>query len=125
MTTMKSVMPRLKTTDLVRTVAFYGSILGFEPRVAWPKSLPTFCIIERDGVRIGFSQAPSATPIELSLDVTDAAAWHEDLKEIVTIEWGPEVYSYGRREFAFRDPDGNLLILSEPTDDPPTCEVGL
>jgi len=30
------------------------------------------------------------------------------------------VYAYGRREFAIRDPDGNLVILSEATDDPVT-----
>ena len=38
-------------------------------------------------------------------------------------EWGPEVYFYHRREFAFRDPDGHWVILSEVTDDPPTCEA--
>jgi len=39
----------------------------------------------------------------------------------VTIEWGPEVYFYQRREFAFRDPDGHLIIISEETDDPVTA----
>jgi hypothetical protein len=34
---------------------------------------------------------------------------------------GAEVYSYGRREFAIRAPDGYLLIFSEETTDPPTC----
>jgi hypothetical protein len=38
----------------------------------------------------------------------------------VPIEWGPEVYSYGRREFAVRDPDGYLVIFTEPTDEAPT-----
>ena len=37
------------------------------------------------------------------------------------IEWGPEVYWYGRREFAIRDPSGYLIIFSEATTDPPTC----
>jgi catechol 2,3-dioxygenase-like lactoylglutathione lyase family enzyme len=123
MKSMKSVMPRLKTTDLIRTVAFYGSLLGFEPRVAWPKGRPTFCIVESGGVRIGFNQAPSASPIDLDLEVEGVLAWHEALKGRVAVEWGPEVYSYGRREFAFRDPDGNLIILAEPTNDPPTCVV--
>jgi hypothetical protein len=30
------------------------------------------------------------------------------------------VYSYGRREFAIRDPDRYVIIFTEPTDDPPT-----
>jgi len=43
------------------------------------------------------------------------------LKGRVTVEWGPEVYFYQRREFAFRDPDGHLIIISEETDDPVTA----
>jgi catechol 2,3-dioxygenase-like lactoylglutathione lyase family enzyme len=123
MKTMKAVTPRLKTTDLTRAIAFYGDILGMKPAVLWPKGRPTFCIVERDGVRIGFNQSSSASPIDLDLEVEGVLAWHETLKGRVSIEWGPEVFSYGRREFAFRDPDGNLVILAEPTNDPPTCEV--
>lgn len=39
----------------------------------------------------------------------------------VAIEWGPEAYSYGRREFAIKDPNGYLLVFSERTKDPPDC----
>jgi hypothetical protein len=42
-------------------------------------------------------------------------------RDHATVEWGPEVYSYGRRELGFRDPDGSWVILSEVTSDPPTC----
>jgi hypothetical protein len=38
------------------------------------------------------------------------------------IEWDPEVYSYRRREFAVRDPNGYLLIFTETTNDPPTTD---
>ena len=57
----------------------------------------------------------------LYVDVTGALLLHEGLKKKVTIEWGPEVYAYQRREFAFRDPDGHLIIISEETDDPVTA----
>ena len=56
----------------------------------------------------------------LYFDVSDALALLEALRGKVTIEWGPEVYLYQRREFAFRDPDGHLVIISEETDDPVT-----
>lgn len=46
---------------------------------------------------------------------------HGDIATRVAIEWGPEVYFYGRREFGFRDPDGNLIVLSEKTDAAVTC----
>lgn len=41
-------------------------------------------------------------------------------ERVASAEWGPEAYSYGRLEFALRDPDGTLVIFSEATDDPPT-----
>jgi uncharacterized glyoxalase superfamily protein PhnB len=56
----------------------------------------------------------------LWIETDDARALHEGLAGRVTVEWGPEVYAYGRREFAIRDPDGSLVILSEATDDPVT-----
>ncbi|HKS16018.1 MAG TPA: VOC family protein [Planctomycetota bacterium] len=121
---LASVTPRLATPDLGRAMRFYAETLGMETRVLWPEAKPTFCILEREGVRIAFNLSPSpASGIELYLDVKDVARWHESVKARVKIEWGPEVYSYGRREFGFRDPDGNLVILSEPTTDPVTCIV--
>jgi hypothetical protein len=57
----------------------------------------------------------------LSFEVRDAQALHSSLAGSIPIEWGPEVYWYGRREFAFRDPNGYLVIVSEETADPPTC----
>ena len=53
-------------------------------------------------------------------EVDDAHAMHAELKDRVAFEWGPEVFFYQRREFAFRDPDRHLIIISEETDDPPT-----
>jgi catechol 2,3-dioxygenase-like lactoylglutathione lyase family enzyme len=120
---LMSVTPRLKTTDLTKAIKFYADTLGLEPGVLWPKERPTFCILGRDGVQVGFSQAKAASPIELYIEVESVVRWHGAVKDKVTIEWGPEVYSYGRREFAFRDPDGNLVILTERTLDPPTCVV--
>jgi hypothetical protein len=57
----------------------------------------------------------------LSFDVNDARAIHATLQGRMTVEWGPEVYWYGRREFAVSDPSGYLIIFSEQTEDPPTC----
>jgi len=34
---------------------------------------------------------------------------------------GPEVSFYGRREFAFRDPEEYVIIISEKTGDPVTA----
>ena len=68
-------------------------------------------------------KAPDAPPTcTLYFDADDALGMFEQLKSKVAIEWGPEVYFYHRREFAFRDPDGHLVIISEETDDPVTSD---
>ena len=58
---------------------------------------------------------------DLYIEVRSVQRLHDALKRTVRIEWGPEVYFYGRREFAVLDPDGYLVIFSEETDDTPTC----
>ncbi len=123
----KRITPRVPVVDLPRTIDFYTETLGFRTDVLWPEVQPTFCILERDQVSIGFftpdEQRTTGVPGEsdLYIDVEDVRALHAELRGRVAVEWGPEVYFYGRREFAVRDPDGYLVIFTEPTDDPPTC----
>lgn len=118
--------PRLPARRFARTLAFYQEILGFELSVAWPSDDPSFVILRRENVSIGFSAAddeaesPAGRSVELYFQVRDVRAMHSQLEGQVAVEWGPEVYSYGCREFAIRDPEGYLLIFSEPTDDPLT-----
>jgi catechol 2,3-dioxygenase-like lactoylglutathione lyase family enzyme len=121
------VIPRLPVADLEQTIAFYTGLLGFRIGVLYPDDEPTFCILDRDSVSLGFFTpdalrgAVTIGSADLYLAVDDVLALHDELKNGVPIEWGPEVYFYGRREFAVRDPNGYLLIFTEPTDDPPTC----
>jgi hypothetical protein len=91
----------------------------------WPRQNPEFAILNRDGLRLLFGEAEasgSGSSATLWLDVEELAALHSTVQTRTTIEWGPEVYSYGRREFGFPDPDRNSVILSEVTSDPPTSE---
>src|SRR5262245_10690810 len=126
MVRFKQVTPRVLVTDLRRTITFYKNSLGFQVDVLWPEKKPMFCILTRDEVSLGFFEADehrkggSPGSSELHIEIEDVADLHQSIKDRVTIEWGPEVYFYGRREFAVRDPDGYLVIFSEPTDDPPT-----
>ena len=118
------VSPRLTVGNLERTVAFYRDILGFADGDPWPAEAPVFVVAARDDVTLQFHLAEAAEPIgaaTISIDASDALALHAALRDRVTIEWGPEVYWYGRREFSFRDPDGYAIIISEETGDPPTC----
>jgi catechol 2,3-dioxygenase-like lactoylglutathione lyase family enzyme len=119
-------MPRLPVTDLKRAVAFYRDALGFTVGSLWPDEEPSFVLLDRDDVCIQFyladrSKGEAVGNGTLSFDVEDAIATHAALAGRVPIEWGPEVYWYGRREFAIRDSNGYLIIFSEETADPPTC----
>ena len=122
-----SLEPRLHIADFARSLAFYRDVVGFEVLALFPEDNPSFALMARDGVglQIGGVDAAktdgAAPSVTLYFDVADANGVHAQLKDRVKIEWGPEVYFYHRREFAFHDPDGHLIIISEETDDPVTA----
>jgi uncharacterized glyoxalase superfamily protein PhnB len=83
--------------------------------------------MRRDNVVLQFILAQpneSVGNVTISLNVDDALAIHQAVAGKVEIEWGPEVYWYGRREFSFRDPDGYALIISAETNDPVESQEG-
>lgn len=123
MARLLKVSPRLPVRTLARTIEFYTSLLGFEPS-PWPADEPTFVILYRDDTSLQFyvsEQGDDCGFGTISIDTDDARAVHAALVGKVTIEWGPEVYWYGRREFSFNDPDGYAIIISEVTSDPVEC----
>jgi hypothetical protein len=87
-------------------------------------------IMRRGGTNVGFFEPNEHAPgppgyAELYIEVDGVSALHAELTATIPIEWGLEVYSYGRREFAVRDPNRYLLILTDvTTDPPPTSEPG-
>ena len=122
---LKALTPSLKTRDIRGTIDFYVKVLGFTIDTLWPADNPTLCILDRDGVHLSFAvdtegwyaDKPCLTG-QLWIDVEDVIALHARVAGSVAIEWGPEVYHYGRREFAIKDPNGYLLAFSERTTDP-------
>jgi len=86
--------------------------------------------MRRGGSSVGFFEPNEHQPgppgyAELYIEVEGVSELHAELATTLPIEWGPEVYSYGRREFAVRDPNRYLLIFTEVTTDPPsTSEPG-
>ena len=94
----------------------------------WPEDAPTFCILIKDTVELSFAAAPEGwaadRAVTVRLRVDDAMEVFERIRDDVQVEWGPEVYDYGCREFSVKDPNGYSLIFSEETDDEPTCDVG-
>jgi catechol 2,3-dioxygenase-like lactoylglutathione lyase family enzyme len=123
-TTIKAIETRLPVTDVRASATFYSDVLGLDIDTLWPGESPEFAILSRDGIRLqlGLSERSSIGSCTLCFDVEDAMSLHRRIKNKVKIDWGPEVYFYHRREFAFRDPDGHAVIVSEVTSDPVTCQ---
>lgn len=122
--TVRALEPRLPVTDLAVSYRFYRDALGFASRQPEPSNADGFLIVYRDGFALQLVVAQGAgslAPMTVWMQVGDAAAEHEQVRVLTPIEWGPEVYWYGCREFAVLDPDGHRIIFSSPTNDPPTC----
>ena len=124
MTRLLTIEPRLPVSNLKASCRFYCDNLGFSCPSGDPSTEEGFLILGRDGVRLQFVMADEHHPaarLTIWLGVEDARVEHDRLKNRTRIEWGPEVYWYGCREFAVLDPDGHRIIFSSPTDEPPTC----
>ncbi len=116
----QGLVPMLQTLDMPKTVAWYESVLGFRR-----KGLPgdDWCRLARDGVSIMFMTNahlgdPHATATQY-IYVDDVDALWQSVKEHCKAEWGPQVMSYGLREFAIKDPNGYLLSFGSPVDASP------
>lgn len=121
---VQSIQPRLPVADLSASCRFYRDALGFESSIANPSNADGFVIVHRDGLGLQLVVAradETVAQLTVWIKVSDAKVEHERVKARTAIEWGPEVYWYGCREFAVLDPDGHRIIFSSPTDDPPTC----
>ena len=135
----RGITPFLAARDLEQTAAFYAELLGFRVALRHPPERPTLLVLESEAdegrsVELLFDTSlwsgPPALTGQLVLDLGELGATEpsrvlrllERIGERAELLWGPEVYGYGRREASVRDPNGYAVVLSERTDEPPTCE---
>lgn len=125
MPNLKKITPFLATRDLAATIAFYTKHLGFKVETLDPPDSPTFCILDHGDCSLIFDATlwndPPKLTGQIHIEVDDVAAIHAAIRDHAKILWGPEVFSYGRREFSCQDPNGYALVFSERTNDPPSC----
>lgn len=118
---------RLQARDIRETIAFYTDALGFAVDSTWgPDDDPEGCILDHGDVHLLFDKAADGEPKMTGvvvINVEGVLDLHETVKDKATVVWGPDVYSYGMREFAVEDPNGYRIAFCELTEDPPTCEV--
>lgn len=104
--------------DVAASIAFYRDRLGFRLQFGMGEP-PTYAIIERDTVSLHLmpaSQSPDGLGTSsIYVYVDDVDALRDGLVAMVCpISFGPEDLSYGMREIAVRDPDGNGLTFGAP-----------
>jgi len=119
------IQPRLPVSELLLSYRFYRDVLGFLSVDDDPSESEGFAILQRDGIRLQLVAASSDYPparTTVWIQVAHCSAEHERIKGHAPIEWGPDVYWYGCREFAVLDPDGHRIIFSSATHEPPTCK---
>jgi len=111
----KGLAPMLQTEDMVATIDWYVSVLGFD---CVGRQGDEWSRLERDDVALMFMRnahlaEPHATATQY-IYVDDVLALWDSIKDRVTAEWGPEQMPYGMIEFAVRDPNGYLLSFGQP-----------
>ena len=116
---VKGLIPWLYYRDLPKAMAFYQDVMGFEMVVdqGWSKIYRI-----RDGAYIGlvderhgYHRASDDKPVIVCLNVHDADAWYEKLKEKgVELEEQPQESERLRiKVFMLRDPEGYVIEIQE------------
>lgn len=136
---IRCITPFLAAKNLDETVSFYTSFLGFRVDKLHPAERPTLVFLRASGGGTGatlifdttlWNGEPRMTG-QLHVDLgpkgrgaSKVLAVLDRVRPHTTVEWGPEVYHYGRRECSIKDPNGYSIVLSEETDEPPTDSDG-
>ena len=125
---LTKLTPNLVVADVSRSMAFYRDVLGFSVQTTVPDAVPyVFAIVQSGPVEIflnaaeaaaaeypAFKGRPIGGTLTLFMQVDDARAAHEALKNRVEIVMPLEKKWYGVVEFAFLDPDGYIITFAQP-----------
>jgi len=125
---LTKLTPNLVVADVSRSMAFYRDVLGFSVQTTVPDAVPyVFAIVQSGPVEIflnaaeaaaaeypAFKGRPIGGTLTLFMQVDDARAAHEALKNRVEIVMPLEKKWYGVIEFAFLDPDGYIITFAQP-----------
>lgn len=120
----QTVIPQLRITQSVRSLAFYVDRLGFS--IDWQHRFepgcPLFFQITRDGQTLFLTEHAGDCEVggAVYFRVPDAASCHADFvhRGLVT-DAAPSPTPWGTLEFVLRDPDGNRLRFASDLTDAP------
>ena len=121
--------PNLLVASVERSLAFYVDVLGFERGMTVPDQSPyVFASVTSGAAEIFFNDAAAAVKeypafagkplgatgtmyVEMSGEPIDA--FHDRIKNRVTVTMLLVTQFYGVREFAIADPDGYVITFAE------------
>lgn len=106
--------PILYSKDVVKSLAYYTDVLGFEDSWKWGE--PTdFGGISKDGVEIFFCLNGQGSPgTWLAIIVEDVDAYYNIIKDKgAKILSAPESMEWNMREMLVEDPDGHKIRFSQ------------
>lgn len=139
---IRKITPFLAARSIDETIGFYTRHLGLRVAKLHPADGPTLVFLEVPGAGED-TECPSLifdTSLwpgeprmtgQLHVDFGHKGAGESRVLAVLdrirphtTVEWGPEVYHYGRRECSIKDPNGYSIVLSEETEEEPTDTDG-
>lgn len=129
MAKLQSLRPMLDVDSIAETIAFYEGKLGFTCIGTWGEDpdAPTWCQLERDGVRLMFTHGEAHTHADgevhihepalggsLYLNTDDVDGLFEELRgRLDAVEWEPQDMPHGMRELGVLDCNGFLLVFGQ------------
>ena len=111
----QDAVPVLTVNDLQKAIAFYSSKLGFEVGWQWGDP-PSYASVCRDHVEINLSLEPLGSH---RFSKTYLVVEHVELIYQLWVAKGVEPVEpignreYGMRDFAIKDPFGNIICVGE------------
>jgi uncharacterized glyoxalase superfamily protein PhnB len=115
-----SAIPVIAITDSTRSEDYYCRVLGFQKMFAYrpdpTKTDPCYLGVARDGVSLHLHsfKPERAGMTDTFLWVDDVDLLHDEVASRgATIHMPPTDQTWGTRETAVRDPDGNVLVFAK------------
>ncbi|MFC5342512.1 bleomycin resistance protein [Brevundimonas staleyi] len=119
------IIPVVKSSAILRSIAFYTEVLDFELVGVWPEPAdPAFSILMRDEAELHLSShsgdgayGGSVTVLTDEVDALfvrfKARGLDTSAKPDSPIHQGPTDQTWGTREFCVDDPDGNRVCFTQ------------
>jgi len=122
---LSAAYPQLFVSDVAASCAFYEG-LGFAVAFTYGEP-PSYAQVRRDRARLNLRHVDGAVfagdvrereaLLAAHIPVDDVAALHAELRVAgAALHQGLTRQPWGTEDFVVRDPDGNLICFSSPTD---------